>query len=491
MQKKKRTDIPAMQDDAEFAPATLHDTIPCAFRRGIAKSNKLINAKYKSTILEEKIFYAALYAIQNKTLGRTEGGNYKVTIYPNELRTLTQCTSGSFYSKLEPAAAAIAGRVYGISDRENDRFAYISLVSRCEYEHGEFTIVFNEDQKKLLTELSGNFTRLPLVMLKLKNIYAFRLYELLRSECYRAGKTNEATEEPFILQYGLSELRLTLGVIDANNPDIKVILSSNNPDYDLAASMAKDSMYTDNRAFLQYVIKKAVNEINEMTDIEIEYATKKSGRQIKSIIFSVMIRKQKEAAKKPAARFLSEEEKLAYHMKVKELFGDALTLSEVITISKESEYDFDKIVKAKTVLDTTKTYKGNITGYIISAMREDYPAPTPASDEDEEDVYEISPDIHKAVREMLDDDFSDVDIDNIIIAADSDLEKIKNAIDLMYDQSDVKDAVAWIITAIKQNYQKNIKKKKRDPRRGVERHEDYDAWLREYTKSLIPDRDEG
>jgi plasmid replication initiation protein len=262
-------------------------------RYSITKSNRLIQAQYKCSVLEEKIVYAALYAAQNKSFVETDEG-YEVIISPNELREMTGYKGGSFYSKLQPAAQALTQRVYGIEDPENDRFEYINLISRSVYDKGEFKITFNRTQRNLILNLTTNFTQLPVLMMKLKNVYAFRLYELLRSECYyrksipKAERTNT-----FFLSHSVSELKLALGVVDASERDVRKVLSSKNPDYDMAVAKAKDSMYSVNGNFTRDVIAKAVKEINTKLDMKIEYKTRKKGSQLHDIDFVVTMEDKK------------------------------------------------------------------------------------------------------------------------------------------------------------------------------------------------------
>lgn len=427
--------------------------IPYSLTNGIVKSNKLIQAQYKGSALEEKIVYAALYAAQNKTIVETPEG-FEVKISANELREMTGVKNSSFYEKLKPAAASLARRVYSVEDPENDRFDYITLLSRCTYEKGEFKIVFNKTQKSLLMNLTSNFTSLPVLMMKIQNVYAFRLYELLKSECYyKKDVPREQRNNVFEITHSISELKLVLGVVDANSPEVRTILESKYPDFDLAVAKAKDSMYENAGNFIRDVIKKAVNEINEKLDIYVEYKTKRFNRQLHEIVFTVDLNKIRNID--PKVKKLNEAELFEFHSIVRELFNSELGYSEIPLISKESGYDLEKIKAAKKALDNSKTVVENKVGFILKAMQENYD-----TIEDEVEIAEIKPEVYQRACDLLQDEFSEKDINAIIIAAEGDIDKIKNAREIFDMQKKLDNPTGWMISCIKENFDKPKAKNK-------------------------------
>lgn len=417
-------------------------------RYSITKSNRLIQAQYKCSVLEEKIVYAALYAAQNKSFVETDEG-YEVIISPNELREMTGYKGGSFYSKLQPAAQALTQRVYGIEDPENDRFEYINLISRSVYDKGEFKITFNRTQRNLILNLTTNFTQLPVLMMKLKNVYAFRLYELLRSECYyrksipKAERTNT-----FFLSHSVSELKLALGVVDASERDVRKVLSSKNPDYDMAVAKAKDSMYSVNGNFTRDVIAKAVKEINTKLDMKIEYKTRKKGSQLHDIDFVVTMEDKKKESEETEVK-LDEAELFEFHSKVLKLFDCKLGYSEVPLISRKSGYDMQKLIKIRTMMDNSKVAINNMVGFILKALEDDYQAKPFVND------FAVDSDILDNAKEILGDKFKDDDVVSILNAANNDIERIKKAKGILDGKKRVKNAVGFMISAIQNDYEEN------------------------------------
>lgn len=420
-----------------------------AIRYSISKSNRLIQAKYKCSVLEEKIVYAALYAAQNKSFVETDDG-YEVIISPNELREMTGYKGGSFYSKLQPAAQALAQRVYGVEDPEHDRFEYTNLISKSVYDRGEFKITFNRTQRNLIMNLTTNFTQLPVLMMKLKNVYAFRLYELLRSECYYKKNTPKAERtNTFFVSHSVSELKLALGVVDANEREVRKILSSKSPDYDKAVEKARDSMYNVNGNFTRDVIAKAVKEINAKLDMHVEYKTRKKGSQLHDVEFVVSMNKEKEEKndKKPE---LNEAELFEFHSKVLRLFDNKLGFSEVPLISRKSGYDMPRLIDIRNMIDNSKTVVNNLAGFILKALEDDYKLNE--RNDNTHDAVIIESDVFAKAKAILGEKFKDEDVMNILIAANNDLEKVRKAKGILDGKKHVSSIVGFMISAIKNEY---------------------------------------
>ena len=91
--------------------------------------------------------------------------------------------------------------------------------------------------------MEDHFTKLNLrMMTSFENVNAFRLYELFKSEYYRANKDGDLD-----LEYNLSELKFIIGIANSDNEAHKNRLSEmqNNIDWDklLDALDKKDKKY--------------------------------------------------------------------------------------------------------------------------------------------------------------------------------------------------------------------------------------------------------
>ena len=126
------------------------------------KANILIGAKYKSTLLENKLLALSLTRIKNQATEDKEG-SLTVRIPGKEIKKIMDTSSGSFYKQLHSAARSLMNRTIGMSDPNKEKFKYINAVNTSEYENGVFSIEFHKDMKKHLKDLSGSFTRLKIL----------------------------------------------------------------------------------------------------------------------------------------------------------------------------------------------------------------------------------------------------------------------------------------------------------------------------------------
>lgn len=115
---------------------------------------------------------------------------------------------------------------------------------------GNLKIRLDRDMMPYLLQLKENFTQYELIaILALKSKFSLRLYELFKSYEY-LGKYEVSLEQ-------------------------------------LRNLMMLDTEYPKTNDFKRYVIDKSVNEINTFTDLEIEYETVKTGRNITGFIFTI------------------------------------------------------------------------------------------------------------------------------------------------------------------------------------------------------------
>ena len=178
------------------------------------KSNFIISGKYKSSLLENKLMAISLSKLQ---YAEETSDSLVSRIKASELRELLKGNSGSFYQKLDEAARKMTGKTIGISNPEEKRFCYLAVVIMSKYENGEFIIEYNKHLKKYLCNIKQNFTILNLsLMLSIDNGYGFRLYELLKSKAYYPkGYENRTKSETFLVKYSVAELKLLLGIVNA------------------------------------------------------------------------------------------------------------------------------------------------------------------------------------------------------------------------------------------------------------------------------------
>ena len=223
----------------------------------VTKDNSLIGASYSLGVVEQRlIFLAIIEAREQKTLIEAGGllriyaQSYakqfdveKHTSYEAMKRAVEGLYEAGFaYSKLDERT----GKVGHYKSRWVDKIGYID----------DLGLVFASDVIPLITRLEARYTEYELKqVVGLQSEYAIRLYELV-IQWRSVRKTNLIS---------LSELREKLGLVDE---------------------------YKRIEAFKRRVLDLAVKQINEHTDITVEYEQHKQGRVITGFTFKFRIKTQ-------------------------------------------------------------------------------------------------------------------------------------------------------------------------------------------------------
>ena len=224
----------------------------------VTKDNSLIGASYNLGVVEQRlIFLAIIEAREQKTLIEAGGllriyaQSYakqfdveKHTSYEAMKRAVEGLYEAGFaYSKIDERS----GKVGRYKSRWVDKIGYIDDLGCVE-------LVFASDVIPLITRLEARYTEYELKqVVGLQSEYAIRLYELI-IQWRSVGKTNLIS---------LAELREKLGLVDE---------------------------YKRIEAFKRRVLDLAVKQINEHTDITVDYDQHKQGRVITGFTFKFRIK---------------------------------------------------------------------------------------------------------------------------------------------------------------------------------------------------------
>nr|WP_181717072.1 replication initiation protein RepM [Psychrobacter sp.]QJS05245.1 replication initiation protein [Psychrobacter sp.] len=227
----------------------------------VTKDNSLIGASYSLGVVEQRlIFLAIIEAREQKTLIEAGGllriyaQSYakqfdveKHTSYEAMKRAVEGLYEAGFaYSKLDERS----GKIGHYKSRWVDKIGYIDDLGCVE-------LVFASDVIPLITRLEARYTEYELKqVVGLQSEYAIRLYELI-IQWRSVGKTNPIS---------LTELREKLGLVDE---------------------------YKRIEAFKRRVLDLAVKQINEHTDINVEYEQHKQGRVITGFTFRFKVKRDK------------------------------------------------------------------------------------------------------------------------------------------------------------------------------------------------------
>ena len=357
-------------------------------QENLMKSNYFIGNKYKASLNENKITYIAMLKIQNKDYEEQDDGIY-VSLTASELREQLKNTSGSFYSSLKSVANEMTGNNMGIADDENERFEFITLINKATYENGILTIRFANDLKSNLINIKKNFTNLPAeVVLEFKNKYSFPLYQLLKSQCYYPASYKGARDNVFAVTIGLSELKLDMGVVNSQIDVVKKILlngKGTRADYDKAIEASPEKMFDRWADFDRRALKPAVKEINEKSDIYVEYKKKVAGRggKTRDVDFTVWLDKDKKDLEVDTVSLeegeiksnLSDADKFARTLEIAEIlrkYNIELSYLDIVSIAEAGVYNIENIETACKVLKNTSSSVDNEVGFLITAIKKGF-----------------------------------------------------------------------------------------------------------------------
>lgn len=211
----------------------------------IVKSNKLIEARYELNLNEQKII---LYAASK--IDKTKENFNIISIDIKEFFNLLN-TSTQRYTELREIVRTLRGKEVIISSLEGEIIA--GWLSSIEYKKDKGIIELEFSQKLIpyLLQLKKKFTRYKLEnILYLKNKYSIRLYELLK-QYENIGERS----------FNIDKLKSTLMV-------------------------GKDK-YKRFYDLERYILKPTLEEINELTDINIRYEKIKKGRKIDKLLYKI------------------------------------------------------------------------------------------------------------------------------------------------------------------------------------------------------------
>ena len=227
----------------------------------VTKDNSLIGASYSLGVVEQRlIFLAIIEAREQKTL--IEAGGL-LRIYAQSYAKQFNVEKHTSYEAMKRAVEGLyeAGFAYSKIDERSGKIGHYKSrwVDKLGYidDLGCVELVFASDVIPLITRLEARYTEYELKqVVGLQSEYAIRLYELI-IQWRSVGRTS---------QISLVELREKLGLVDE---------------------------YQRIEAFKRRVLDLAITQINEHTDITVEYEQHKQGRIITGFTFKFKVKKNK------------------------------------------------------------------------------------------------------------------------------------------------------------------------------------------------------
>lgn len=368
----------------------------------VALANALIQAREKTSLFESKIELLGIYKIGYEMNVHTKtdanGGSYNVhyvEITSKEISRLLgdKANKGSMYSYIEAAAIGLKKKLFIYRDRGSEQFVMSSLYGDVAYKNGRMTLEFNPDTEHLFLNLKDNYSKLRLdIAFKFQTNGGFQLYKLLISMVYNLPdidtSLNQEEMPVFTKEFSLGELRLQLGYVDLNQPDIQKESKKAYPDADKLSDLEKKPKYKRWNDFYKRVLEPGIAEINEISDIYIKSIEKECsshGRVDGAVIRVQRNRKYylehgKKANKindsdmNRAERSISEDCLDELIDEIRHIIKEDLSTKDIKAIAKAADYNMDKVKNAYEMAEKSGNID-NLVGWMISAINRGFSNP--------------------------------------------------------------------------------------------------------------------
>lgn len=225
----------------------------------VRQANELIESPYSQefTAHEIKLFELAVSKFYQEDLELFRKKNNKIFTYSNrQLADLLNTKPNVVSMEIEKIAKRIMKKsihLRRILEDETVEFKILNIMPLAEYKNGIFNFEINYQIIPYLIDLNKNFTEFQLEhLMSMNSAYAIKLYKLLYQ--YKNIKNRLFSVEELKEQFGLVE---------------------------------KYALYTN---FKNRILEPSVNQINEHTDLNVEYVEVKLGRKVSSIDFSFTLK---------------------------------------------------------------------------------------------------------------------------------------------------------------------------------------------------------
>lgn len=218
----------------------------------VVKDNALINASYSLELVEQRIVLQAIVKAR-----KTETGFDTITpvcIHASEYEKQYNVTKDGAYKALKDAVLSLFERQFTFTESEKGKLKVVKSrwVSQIAYidESAEIQIIFSPAVASMCSRLERHFSSYDLDQIAgLSSKYAVRLYELVIAW--------QSTAKTPVFE--LNDFRNKLGLLDGE--------------------------YSTMSNFKKFVLDLAVDQINEHTDIKLDYEQHKKGRTITGFSF--------------------------------------------------------------------------------------------------------------------------------------------------------------------------------------------------------------
>ena len=212
----------------------------------VTKSNNLIDASYKLNAQAQKLVLACLGKVDSRP---TQDVPKEISLSASEFSEMMGIDIKNAHRELYKAADALFKSSIQLRDGNEDIDLYwVQKKAKKIKGEGAVTLTWSDDVLKYITQLKSRFTSYKLRNIaNLQSSHSIRLYELLM-------KFNATGERVIYLE----DFKSALGISDK---------------------------YPQFRDLNKWVIKPAIKELNQRSDLVIKFETIKKGRSVAALAF--------------------------------------------------------------------------------------------------------------------------------------------------------------------------------------------------------------
>lgn len=329
-----------------------------------------------------------------------------------EIENLVQKKYKGMYDTVKQCADRMSDTKICIEDPETGKFEFHQLIPTFTYNKGNCEIIFNTRFNDVIENLAGSWTAFNLETLgSLDSVNSFRLYETLKSKAYYPKWYKGVRNGKYRVEFTISELRVMLNAVDISRKEIKELMRNKESiDYDLVIKVANE------------IAEKEAND-DKIKKIDKFRAPKWEKYNI---------------------------------------FNRDVLKPSIEEINKKTEY--------RITYETDK--KRNATSVIFYIEDLDYKGiKDEIIDIEPEQTIDID-DLIDEVRDFIDVNVSTKDVRSLLLIADNNIDKVKKAYAVVKDKK-YDDFMAYMIKAIKEDWEPPIKSNKKKSEHGFEGR-DYD-----------------
>jgi plasmid replication initiation protein len=222
----------------------------------VRHSNAITSARHELSAAQLDLYFMLLSLLKPNNINR-----YEISV--KQIESLTGRTWN--YQQLRDATLDLIGKVFEIE--ESDGLLQVAMLSSAKYIKGtgRIQLTIAEELKPYLVDLKNNFTSFQLYsVLSMSSKYAKWLYVQF-----------SRWKDIGVLKVDLEELKYKLNLKDPNGKS--------------------PEQYKQWGQFKDNVLEPSMRQINEHSDLQIEYSTEKVGKKITRLIFYIKSRRQFQA----------------------------------------------------------------------------------------------------------------------------------------------------------------------------------------------------